>query len=250
MIDLSGKVMLVTGGSRGIGAVTVRTLAAAGAEVVLHYGRSRGEAERVAGECPAGRCRLVVGDLEDPAAPARVWAEAVGWRGRVDALVNNAALALTAGIEDEGWDAVWERTMRVNVVAAADFCREAIRHFRTRGGGVIVNVASRAAFRGDEPNYMQYAASKGALVALTKSIARGFAREGVVAYGVAPGWVRTEMAEQAVTERGMEALMRDVPMGVMAPPEDVASVIAFLVSGLARHATGTTIDVNGASYVR
>jgi 3-oxoacyl-[acyl-carrier protein] reductase len=250
MINLTNKVILVTGGSRGIGAVTVRTLAAAGADVVLHYGRSRADAEAVAGQCPAGHCQLLAGDLEKPGAAAAIWSQAVAWRGRIDALVNNAAVALPAGVDDDEWDEVWERTLRVNVIGAADLCREAIRHFRPRGGGTIVNVASRAAFRGDEPNYMQYAASKGALIALTKSIARGFAREGIVAYGVAPGWVRTEMAEPAIAERGMEALMRDVPMGEMAPPEDVASVIAFLVSGLARHATGTTIDVNGASYVR
>jgi len=250
MINLTGKVILVTGGSRGIGATTVRTLAAAGADVVLHYGRSRADAERVAGECPAGRCQVVAGDLEDPKAPADIWARAVEWRGRIDALVNNAAVAVAAGIDDGDWDEVWVQTLRVNVIAAADLCREAIRHFRSRDGGTIVNVASRAAFRGDEPTYMQYAASKAALIALTKSIARGFARDGIVAYGVAPGWVRTEMAEPAIEERGMAELTRDIPMGSMAPPEDVASIIAFLVSGLARHATGTTIDVNGASYVR
>jgi NAD(P)-dependent dehydrogenase (short-subunit alcohol dehydrogenase family) len=250
MIDLREKVILVTGGSRGIGAVTVRTLAKAGAHVILHYGRSRADAEVVAAQCPAGQCHLVAGDLADPRAPAAIWQEAWQWRGRVHALVNNAAVAVPAGVEDQAWGEVWERTLRVNVIAAADLCREAILHFRDVGRGTIVNVASRAAFRGDEPNYMQYAASKAGLIALTKSIARGFAREGIVAYGVAPGWVRTEMAEPAIAERGMAALMRDVPMGEMAPPEDVANVIAFLVSGLARHATGTTIDVNGASYVR
>jgi NAD(P)-dependent dehydrogenase (short-subunit alcohol dehydrogenase family) len=97
---------------------------------------------------------------------------------------------------------------------------------------------------------MHYAASKGAVVALTKSIARGYARDGVLAYGVAPGWVRTDMAEQSIQMVGMERLVRDIPMGEMAPPQDVANVIAFLASGLAPHATGTTIDVNGASYVR
>jgi 3-oxoacyl-[acyl-carrier protein] reductase len=250
MIDLTGKIILVTGGSRGIGAATVLALAGAGAEVVVHYGRSRQAAEEVAARCPGGRCHLVGGDLEDPAAPGAIWAAAVAWRGRIDALVNNAAVALAAGVDDPEWAAVWERTLRINVIAAAELCREAIRHFRGRGGGTIVNVASRAAFRGDEPPYMQYAASKGALIALTKSIARGFARDGIVAYGVAPGWVRTDMAEPTIAERGMEALARDIPMGSMAPPEDVANVVAFLVSGLARHATGTTIDINGASYVR
>jgi NAD(P)-dependent dehydrogenase (short-subunit alcohol dehydrogenase family) len=252
MIDLTGKIVLVTGGSRGIGAATVRTLAAAGADVVLHYGASRAAAEDVQASCPPGRCHLVVGNLEDPAAPAAIWLAAMTWRGHIDALVNNAAVALSAGVDGPlaEWTSAWERTMRINVLAAADLCREAIRHFRPRGGGTIVNISSRAAFRGDDPPYMHYAASKGALVALTKSIARGYAADGVLAYGVAPGWVRTDMADATITARGLAALTRDIPMGAMAPPEDVANVVAFLVSGLATNATGTTIDINGASYVR
>lgn len=260
MIDLAGKVVLVTGGSRGIGAAAVRALTAAGADVVLHFGHRRDAAAAVAASVAdhaarapgVGRCLLIDGDLEDPAVPARLWASAVAWQGRIDVLVNNAAVAEAAGIDETTaqWSAVWDRTLRVNVIAAADLCREAIGHFRSRGGGAIINVASRAAFRGDDPPYMQYAASKGALVALTKSIARGFAADGIVAYGIAPGWVRTEMAEPTIAARGLAALTHDIPMGDMAPPDEVAQVITFLASGLARHATGTTIDINGASYVR
>jgi 3-oxoacyl-[acyl-carrier protein] reductase len=267
MIDLKGKIVLVTGASRGIGAVIAATVARAGADVVVHYGNERAGAESVAASIGADHSRIVQADLTEPGAGARLWAGAVAWKGRVDVLVNNAAVALTSGVDDETgvWSATWQRTLQVNVVAVADLCREAIRHFRERRGtnaqlagagaaaqgtGIIINIASRAAFRGDEPDYMQYAASKGAVVALTKSIARGFARDGIVAYGIAPGWVETAMARPAVQAKGMAALTRDIPMGAMAPPEDVANVVAFLASGLARHATGTTIDVNGASYVR
>jgi 3-oxoacyl-[acyl-carrier protein] reductase len=264
MINLTGKVVLVTGASRGIGAVIAATLAGGGAEVVIHYGNERAGAEEVAKSIGVDRCRVVQADLSEPGAGARLWTGAVAWKGRVDVLVNNAAVALTSGVDDEVgvWSETWQRTLQVNVVAVADLCREAIRHFRERsrqrgsgvsagtGSGTIINIASRAAFRGDEPDYMQYAASKGAVVALTKSIARGFARDGIVAYGIAPGWVETAMARPAVQAKGMAALTRDIPMGSMAPPEDVANVVAFLASGLARHATGTTIDINGASYVR
>ena len=262
MIDLKGKVVLVTGASRGIGAVIAGTVARAGADVVVHYGNEKAGAEAVAASIGSGHSHMVQADLSKPGIAGSLWLEAVAWKGRVDVLVNNAAVALSSGIDDETgvWSAAWQRTLQVNVVALADLCREAIRHFRVRnraaGGeagkasGTIINIASRAAFRGDEPDYMQYAASKGAVVALTKSIARGFAREGIVAYGVAPGWVETAMARPAVAAKGMATLTRDIPMGAMAPPEDVANVVAFLASGLARHATGTTIDVNGASYVR
>ena len=251
MIDLTDKVILVTGGSRGIGAAIVRVAARAGAQVVLHYGRQRAAAAAVAASVGADRCHLVEGDLDQPGAGARVWADAMAWRGRVDVLVNNAAVALDVGLDDPAaWAEAWQRTLRINVVAVADLCREAIIHFRGRGGGTIINIASRAAFRGDDPNMFHYAASKGAVVTLTKSIARGYARDGVTAYAVAPGWVRTEMARPAIVARGLEALTRDIPMGDLAPPEEVANIVAFLASGLARHATGATIDINGASYVR
>jgi len=252
VIDLTGKVILVTGGSRGIGAIIVRTLAGAGADVVLHYGQHRDAAAAVAAGVGAERCHLVHADLGVPGAGARLWADAVAWRGHIDVVVNNAAVATSVGIDEptERWTSKWQETMQVNVVALADICREALRHYRTRAGGTIINIASRAAFRGDEPDAMHYAASKGAVVALTKSIARGFGRDRVVAYAVAPGWVLTDMARPAIQAKGMDALTRDIPMGAMAPPEEVANVVAFLASGLARHASGTTIDVNGASYVR
>jgi 3-oxoacyl-[acyl-carrier protein] reductase len=252
VIDLTGRVTLVTGGSRGIGAVIVRTLARAGAYVVLHYGRHRDAAEAVAAELPAGRCHLVHADLAAPGSAVELWRESVAWQGHVDVVVNNAAVATSTRIEDplEQWESMWRETLQVNVMAVADVCREALLHYRSRGGGTIINIASRAAFRGDEPDYMHYAASKGAVVALTKSIARGFGREHVVAYGIAPGWVLTDMARPAIQARGLDTLTRDIPLGAMAPPEDVANVVAFLASGLAPHATGTTIDVNGASYVR
>jgi 3-oxoacyl-[acyl-carrier protein] reductase len=252
VIELAGKVMLVTGGSRGIGAATARTLGAAGADVIVHYGRDRAGAEDVAARIGAERCVLVQADLAAPGAGAGLWDQALAWRGHIDVVVNNAGIAPTVGVTDplSAWATAWDQTLRVNVVAVADICRAAILHFRTRGGGTIINISSRAAFRGDTPDYMHYAASKGAVVALTKSIARGFGREGVLAYGIAPGWVRTDMAEAAVQARGLDALTRDIPLGDMAPPEEVANVVAFLASGLARHATGTTVDINGASYVR
>lgn len=252
MIDLTDKVVLVTGGSRGIGAAIVRGLAAAGADVALHYASNAERARALADEIGGARCRLVHGDLADEAAPGRIWSEAVAWKGRIDALVNNAGVYLPAAFSDDfaHWAEIWARTLRVNLVAAAHLCREAVRHFRARGGGIIVNIASRAAFRGDAPDYSAYAASKGGMIALTRTIARGFAADGVLAYAVAPGFVGTEMAEAYFREHGSDAVVAEIPLGAVAPPEEIANVVVFLASGLARHATGATIDVNGASYVR
>ncbi len=252
MIDLKGKVILVTGGSRGIGAAIVRTLVEVGAEVVLHYGRSREKAEAVAGEIGRERCALVGANFEDDAAPLALWREALDWKGRIDVLVNNAGIFVDAGVDDDfaAWSEVWARTLQVNLVAAAHLCREAVRHYRERGGGIIVNIASRAAFRGDSPDHTHYAASKGGMIALTRTIARGFGKDGVTAFAVAPGFVRTEMADEFFAIHGEELVVRGIPLGKVAEPQDVANVVAFLASGLARQATGTTIDVNGASYVR
>jgi NAD(P)-dependent dehydrogenase (short-subunit alcohol dehydrogenase family) len=168
-------------------------------------------------------------------------------------LVNNAGIYEPAQVDADldDWLAAWERTLAVNLVSPATLCRAAIQTFRAQeGGGIIVNLASRAAFRGEDPEYWHYAASKAGVVAMTRTIARQFGRQGVTAFAVAPGFVDTPFNRPAVERYGLEFFAQDTGLGEVAHPQDVANVIAFLASGLARHATGTTIDVNGASYVR
>ena len=252
MIAFDGKVVLVTGGARGIGAAAVRAMAGAGARVVIHYVRNRDAAEALAAEFDSGSTYLVQGDLADPVATEAIWSEALAWQGHVDVLVNNAGIYEPADPDGDldAFLASWDRTLRVNLTAAAQLCRHAVDHFRTRGGGTIVNVASRAAFRGDDYDRMNYAASKGGLAALTRSIARKCAHWGVLAYTVAPGFVATDMVDDIIEQDGMDDMIKDVPLGAIAPAEDVGNTIAFLASGLAPHATGTTVDINGASHIR
>jgi NAD(P)-dependent dehydrogenase (short-subunit alcohol dehydrogenase family) len=252
MINLSGKVILITGGSSGIGAVTVKVLAKAGAEIILHYANNLEKAQAVVDSIESNRIHLLQADLSVENAAVKMWQDALCFTGHIDILINNAGIMPSANIADELdiWTAAWKNTLQVNLIAVADLCREAIPHFKSRNGGIIINIASRAAFRGDTPEYMHYAASKGGVVALTRSIARGFGKDGILAYAVAPGFVRTEMAEKFIQDYGEDFVTKDIPLGKIAPPEDVANVIAFLSSGLAPHATGTTIDINGASYVR
>ena len=252
MIDLTGKTILVTGSSRGIGATTAKTLSQAGAFVVLHYGQGDREAQEIAKDIGRDRCHLLSVNLSQPGAGRVLWQAAIAQVGTIDVLVNSAATMPAASVEDEWevWSTAWQTTLQVNLIAVADLCREAICHFQTRQGGTIINIASRAAFRGDGVEFMQYAASKGGVIALTRSIARGFAKDGILAFAIAPGFVHTDRIAEVMQERGAEYVTRDIPMGAPAPPQDVANAIAFLASGLAPHMTGATLDINGASYVR
>jgi len=232
--------ILVTGTSRGIGAAIFETLEAGGARVIGH---GRSDAPRALGQ-----------DLEDPAAADRLWDRALDrLEGRIDVLVNNAGVFEPVAVEaDPGvWRAAWARTMQINLQAAADLSRRAVLHWRRRGsGGRLVNVASRAAYRGDSSENWHYAASKAGMVAMTKSIARGYAREGILAFAVCPGFTMTDMAEDYLSSREGEAVIADIPLGRVAGPEEVARVCAFLALEAPASMTGAVVDVNGASYVR
>ncbi|MBK5910499.1 hypothetical protein CCR85_03200 [Rhodothalassium salexigens] len=254
MITLDGQTVLVTGAAGGIGAATAAVLLDAGAHVALHWHSGAGAAAELAAAYP-DRATTVQADLGRKAAVAELWRAAGDWAagtpaGGLTALVNNAATMPYSAPEDpyEDWDRDWDRVWAVNVRAVADLSRLAVLAFTARGGGRIVNVASRAAFRGDMPDAMHYAASKGAVVALTRSLAKGYARQGVLAYTVAPGWVRTERVAPRIDDPANAHMLDEVPMGDAAPPREVGNLIAFLLSGLATHATGATVDINGASY--
>ena len=232
--------ILVTGSTRGIGAAIAETLAARGVRFVGH-GRADGD--------------LTLGaDLAEPHAADALWDRALArLDGRIDVLVNNAGvfepIAVDAPAGD--WQAAWGRTMQINLQASADLCRRAVLHWRDRGvGGRIVNVASRAAYRGDSPAHWHYAASKAGMVAMTKSIARGYAAEGILAFAVCPGFTMTGMAEDYLASRGGDKLLADIPLGKVADPEEVANAVAYLALEAPPSMTGAVLDINGASYVR
>jgi NAD(P)-dependent dehydrogenase (short-subunit alcohol dehydrogenase family) len=229
--------ILVTGTSRGIGAAILSALA--GHNAVGHSTRGGGNA--------------LAADLADPEQVTALWWEAVArLDGRIDVLVNNAGLFEAAPIEgdDAGWLAGWERTMQINLTASAALCRLAVLHFRENGGGRIVNVSSRAAYRGDSPRHWHYAASKAGMIGMTKSIARGYAAEEILAFAVCPGFTMTGMADNYLASRGGDKLLADIPLGRVASVEEVAETVRWLALDAPASATGAVIDVNGASYVR
>ena len=255
MHDLSDKTILVTGASKGIGASIIAALGREGAHVIGHYGSDEAGARAATAGIAAERVRLIAGDLAKPGEPARIWRDALAWRGRIDVLVNNAAMmAYEGGIEDtdEVWERIWAETLQVNVKAPADLLRGAVRHFRKSGGGTIITISSWNAQRGStNPVTIAYAASKAAVMAATKTIARGYAKENILAYIVAPGVVRTRLSENfAATQGGEQVVTASLAMGEWVPPDDIAELVAFLATGRCRHLTGATLDVNGASYVR
>lgn len=251
-LDLSDQTVLVTGASRGIGRASAEALADTNASVAIHYGHSEDAAAEVADVCGQG-ARPFQADLSDLEATDRLVDRVVDAYGRLDAVVLNAGVAVQAPLDagTETWNEAWTETMQVNLRAPELLCRHALRHFRSRTppGGRIISVASRAAFRGDTPDYLSYAASKAGLVALTRSIARAFGEDGVKAFILAPGFVRTDMAEDFIDTYGEEHAREGLALNRLTEPSDVAAFVAFLASGQADHATGTSIDVNAGSYV-
>lgn len=254
MEDLTGKTILLTGASRGIGAATARALGAAGANLIAHYGSYREGAEEATAAIPAERKLLVQADLGRAGAARELWRDAVAWRGRIDVVIANAGIAPETAFDgsDDDWDAGWEQTLRVNLLEPASLLREAVGHYREAGGGIVISLSSWAAQRGSAISSLPaYAASKAAIRNLTQTIARNYAADGVLAFVVAPGIVETRMSEiSAVARGGIDAVNAALALGEMVPPEEVARLVAFLAAGTCRHLTGSTIDVNGASYIR
>nr|WP_166176815.1 SDR family oxidoreductase [Altererythrobacter segetis] len=234
--------VLITGSSRGIGQATAEALRARGARVIGHSSRPTDDPDAI----PA--------DFSDPPAPQVLWEEALERSGgEIDVLVNNAGLFAAAPIDasDIAWLDAWEDTLRINLTAAAQLSRFAVRHWLGSGRtGRIVHIASRAGHRGDSPDHWHYAASKGGMLALHKTIARAYAFEGILSFAITPGFTNTGMAEDYLATRGGAGLLADIPLGRVATPEEIARIAVFCALDAPPSLTGATLDANGASYVR
>ena len=245
-----GRAVLVTGSSRGIGAAIARAFAANGDRVAVHWSSSEDEARAVHAGLPGAGHVLVQADLAD-AGSIRVMVDEVAERlGGVDVLVNNAGVFVPHPIDDtsyEQWQLAWEQTLAVNLVGAANATWCALRHMGR--GGRVVNVSSRGAFRG-EPAHPAYGASKAGLVALGQSLARALGPKGISVTTVAPGFVGTDMAAEALAGEGGARRAAESPLGRIARVEEIAAAVVYLASPLAEIATGTVLDLNGASHLR
>lgn len=241
--------ILVTGASGGIGAAISEVLAARGARIALHYQSGRVSAERTRGSLQGDGHLLVQADLTDPQAIERLWKEASSRLGRIDAVVNNAGIFPShppLSTDFEGWTTAWQRTLSTNLLGPAHLSYFAARSMADQGGGRVVNISSRAAFRG-EPTAPAYAASKAGLNAMSQSLAKALAPKRVYMFVVAPGWVATDRVASSVSD---PTVLADQPLGRVATPDEVAEVAAFCALDAPASLTGAILDVNGASYLR
>ena len=243
--------MLVTGASRGIGRATALAFAQNGDQVAIHHRDSEPLAEELLAELPGSGHTVVGGDLSDPAQAQAVVEAAVSNLGGLDVLVNNAGVSLLHDMVEmdfDQWRAAFDRTVAVNLSGAAYVTYFAVRHMLERGGA-IVNVSSRGAFRG-EPGQPGYGASKAALNAFGQSLAVALAPHGISVATVAPGWVATDMSNEELKRPQGSEILAQSPFHRIAQPKEVAAAILFLASDQARFASGSILDVNGASYLR
>jgi NAD(P)-dependent dehydrogenase (short-subunit alcohol dehydrogenase family) len=251
--DFEGRVVLVTGGSRGIGRAVAREFAARGATVAVQFRADRAAAEdTVASLGGAGGHLALQADLADPEQARALVGRVVDGLGRVDVLVNNAGIyeehpVLETGYED--WLEIWRRTIAVNLLGPANLIHAVAPHMVAAGGGRIVSVSSRGAFRG-EADHPAYGASKAGLNSLGQSMARGLGGHGIYVTTVAPGFVETDMAAPFLEGPEGDAIRAQSPLGRAATAEEVARVVVFLATPGAEFTTGAVVDVNGASYLR
>ena len=244
--------VLVTGASRGIGAAIARSLAGAGFRVAVHYNSSEEAARRVLGELPGSGHMLLRADISDASEAERLVQRSVDGLGGLDVLVNNAGVFEyhpVAGVGYRAWQEAWRMTLGTNLVAAANLSYCAARHMMSRGGGRIVNISSRGAFRG-EPDAPAYGASKAGMNAMGQSLAQALAPHNVLVYTIAPGWVDTDMAAPTLNSPDGEGVKAQSPMRRVATAEEIARIALFCAQDAPAYMTAAIIDANGASYLR
>ncbi|MDQ3396951.1 MAG: SDR family oxidoreductase [Deinococcota bacterium] len=250
-MNFSGRRVLITGGARGIGRAVAQAFAARGAHVAISYLANHQAAQETLASL-RGEHIAIAGDIAQAEGAARVVEQAVSKLGGLDIVVNNAGIFERHALDEidyRGWQEAWQRTLAVNLIAPANICYCAARHMIEHGGGRIVNVSSRGAFRG-EAEQPAYGASKAGLNSMSQSLAQKLAPHNIFVGVVAPGFVETDMAAALLGSPEGKAIREQSPLGRVARPEEVAYAVLFLASEGAEFTTGTIIDVNGASYLR
>ncbi len=249
-LTLDSKVALVTGGSRGIGAASVRMFVAAGARVIFNYQAAKAQADDLVRECGAENCRAVRSDLSTTTAAEQLVASAISAFGRLDILVANHGIWPPEDVPvDRLSDAQWKRTIAVNLDSVFALVKHAVAQMKKQGGGHIVLVSSTAGQRG-EAFHCDYAASKGAVISMVKGLSSELAPDHIYVNCVAPGWVATDMSAAALNDPPTrDKVFRTIPLGRVGTPEEIAGPILFLCTPYAGFITGEIFNVNGGAVL-
>lgn len=249
-MKLDNQNILVTGASQGIGAAISEALLAQGAQVALHYNQNRALAEQLLAAFDSSKSFTIKANLELQGEVENLFKGVISKMKHLDSLVLNAGIFEPHAISDtnEDWWGVWKKTISINLDAPGLLTKMALEHFKTRGGGRIIYISSRAAFRGETEDYLGYGASKGGLTSLARTVARSYGQFGVKSFIIAPGFTQTAMAADTIAQIG-EVLRNETALKEITKPEDIAPLVAFICSGKMDHATGSVIDMNAGSYV-
>ena len=250
-LDLTGKNILLTGASKGIGKGLADFLMEMGATLAVHYNKDKASAEELLQKYDTGS-RIFQADLEEEKEVFRLFEEVVAELGKIDTIILNAGVFLKHSTSQttEEWLKTWKKTIDINLNSVGILTKLGIDHFRENGEGRFVYVGSRAVFRGETEEYLAYAASKGGLTSLARSVARSFGKENIKSFIVSPGFTRTAMAEQFIDQYGEERVLKEIALNELTRPKDLAPLVGLMCSGLMDHATGATIDINAGSHIR
>ncbi len=250
-MKLKGQNILVTGASKGIGYGIADYLLKHGAKVGVHYHSGKSQADSLVKKYGSENAKSLQADLANSDEVLLLYKEALDYLGKIDTLILNAGVfiphPMNAAIKD--WYRVWKQTLAVNLDAVGLMTKVSLDHFMENSSGRIIYIGSRAAFRGETEEYLAYAASKGGLTSLARSVARSFGKYNIKAFVIAPGFTRTAMAEQFIGEYGEAKVLDEIALNKLTEVTDIAPLIGFMSSGAMDHATGTTIDINAGSYI-
>jgi NAD(P)-dependent dehydrogenase (short-subunit alcohol dehydrogenase family) len=251
-IDLNNKNILLTGASQGIGREAANYLMKMGARVAVHYNTNKAEAEKLVAHNKKTNSKIFKANLEIKDDVINLFNDVREAFGSIDVIILNAGVFIqhstTQNIDD--WVKNWKKTIAINLDAVGILTKLGIDHFRENNGGVFIYIGSRAVFRGETEEYLGYAASKGGLTSLARSVARSFGKDNIKSFIVSPGFTRTQMAESFIEKYGEEKVLSEIALNTLTTPKDIAPLIAMLCSGLMDHATGATIDINAGSHIR
>ena len=250
-ISLKNKNILVTGSNSGIGFSIANDLLEAGANVGLHFNSNSNGVKDLQKKFP-NQCQRFQCDFAKTDDIPIFFNKVISNFKKLDVLINNAGSAVMNPINnnDKEWIDNWKTIMNINLLSSGILSKKAIEHFIKNRSGRIINIASRAAFRGDTPDYLAYAASKAGMVALSKSIARAYGKEGIKAFSIAPGFTKTAMAQKSIDKYGEDFVVKDIALNNLTEPKDISPIVTLICSGKFDHGTGSCIDINAGSYVR